>query len=422
MNWMLKGVIIALLAVACSKKNTIAPPPSGDSTTTRNDPGKTASYREDTSFKPTGDFITLIAVQKDGKILIANPDGIGRINRDGTKDNSFAVSSCGGGQIHCIALQDNGQILLGGSFLTFNGSNTKYLVRLNPDGSRDNAVSANSIYDEGYTNEDITSIALMKDGRILIGGDFFWQTGTTAGGTELVYQRAIVCLKANGSFDPSWKDFAPRAGYYLPYYADAIKVMDDGKVIIAGNITFNDAKGKSYFGIVRLNPDETVDTAFAPDFGIGKVQRGLFRYSVLSPLKDGSILMGGSFDEIALKNGTTKGAGGYLKMTGTGGYDLSFGRNFAGEIVDAICPFSDSIIFMGDRTDSTSTNEGRIGLVAIKPNGDQDASYNPKLISPNEIYTIIKESDSTILIAGSMMTGYQNGQPVYKGLSRIIRR
>jgi uncharacterized delta-60 repeat protein len=420
------ALFLGLLVNGCSKKNTSAPqPPSGSDTTHSGGTTPTGihGYFVDSSFAPTGTFITLVAVQKDGKILIANPNGIGRINRDGTRDNSFAVGSASGGKIHCMALQDNGQILVGGSFLAFNGAARKYLVRLNADGSVDNSI-ATAIYDEANTDEDIRAIGFMKDGRILIGGDFFWKTGTANGGTQLLYNRAIACLKADGTFDPSWKDYAPRSGYYLPYYVDAIKVLDNGKIILAGGITFNDATGKAYSDIVRLNPDETIDASFAPDFVLHEIQDGAFVYSCIVPLKDGSILIGGGFNQLAFTNGTNKAMGGYVKLTQSGTVDPSFAYPLAGNIVDAVCPFSDSTILIGDRTDSTASKTYRVGLAALHPDGTLDASYTVKVAPTIQVYTIVKETDSSVLVGGQMGPyQYQNGYPVYtQGLMRIVKR
>lgn len=56
----------------------------------------------------------------------------------GSLDITFNPGSGAGGsipRIYCIALQTNGQIIIGGDFTTFNGANRSHIARLNPNGS-----------------------------------------------------------------------------------------------------------------------------------------------------------------------------------------------------------------------------------------------------------------------------------------------
>src|SRR5690606_39126076 len=97
------------------------------------------------------------AVQPDGKILVGGDItnyngfsywtngspifGIVRLNPDGAIDFPFSVATGFGtmGQaVKSIALQPDGKILLAGAFQSFNGNNDyHYLVRLNPEGTID---------------------------------------------------------------------------------------------------------------------------------------------------------------------------------------------------------------------------------------------------------------------------------------------
>ncbi|MDR6843354.1 T9SS type A sorting domain-containing protein [Flavobacterium granuli] len=84
-----------------------------------------SSFDLGTQFNDTNADIIL---QKDGKIII----GMTRLNSDGSKDNSFDIGITGfDGGINSIALQPDGQILVGGSFITYQGDgNSVYLIRL----------------------------------------------------------------------------------------------------------------------------------------------------------------------------------------------------------------------------------------------------------------------------------------------------
>jgi uncharacterized delta-60 repeat protein len=165
----------------------------------------------DTSFNPVlptagGEYgFCAMALQPDGKILVGgqfyNPDAtLLRFNQDGTPDTSFNYDYDGSPQgnkpIMAIAVQPDGKIILAGDF---------DLVRLNPDGSRDTTfaspvslvspyamalqgdgkivgfssigmvrVNADGRPDTGFHNEVswVWAVLLQPNGRILIGGSF----------------------------------------------------------------------------------------------------------------------------------------------------------------------------------------------------------------------------------------------------------
>ena len=104
----------------------------------------------DQSFGTTtgaSDDVTSVAVQPDGKVLVAglftefNQNSHGRLvrlNVDGTVDNTFNDGGSGfNSVVNAIALQPDGKLIVAGSFTEYNPANANFLVRLNPDGTRD---------------------------------------------------------------------------------------------------------------------------------------------------------------------------------------------------------------------------------------------------------------------------------------------
>lgn len=79
-------------------------------------------------------------------------------------DYGFQANVAGlGGFINAVAVQDDGKVLVAG---TFPGG----LVRLNPDGTVDAAFAAN--LGTGF-DDAVTAMVLLDDGKILVGGPFF---------------------------------------------------------------------------------------------------------------------------------------------------------------------------------------------------------------------------------------------------------
>ena len=78
--------------------------------------------------------------------------------------------------VRTLAIQPTGRILVGGSFTTFAGGARGYLARLNPDGSLDT-----TFLGAGSTggNGPVFAIALQQDGKIIVGGDFTTFNGVT---------------------------------------------------------------------------------------------------------------------------------------------------------------------------------------------------------------------------------------------------
>lgn len=127
-----------------------------------------------------GGNITAVGLQTDGKIVIGGPftsiygvenRGVARVNSNGSHDASF-TSSYGIGFIDYpvvleLVIQENGKIIIVGDFPVYNGAVQTDIARLNENGSIDNT------FDEGTgTDGQINTCILQQDGKVLIGGLF----------------------------------------------------------------------------------------------------------------------------------------------------------------------------------------------------------------------------------------------------------
>jgi uncharacterized delta-60 repeat protein len=102
----------------------------------------------DNSFTPatiTLPILTVrsIALQPDGKAIVAGTssgsaafrDEVARFNSDGTLDNTFNVATVTNGGISTVALQHDGNVLVGGWFMNLNGVFRPFLARLYGSGA-----------------------------------------------------------------------------------------------------------------------------------------------------------------------------------------------------------------------------------------------------------------------------------------------
>lgn len=225
-----------------------------------------------------------ILVQADGKILIFRkivgygfvsidgrpfPAGIARLNSDGSLDQTFALpDSADGGPagVYSAALQADGKILVGG--YQFTDSGTLYGVqRLNPDGSLDAGFQTSGI------DNLVSDILVQGDGAVVISGRF-----TTP-------FKGIARLHADGSLDGGF-DAGTRLNFSSIDQAGAV-LQGDGKLLVAGNPV-----GSSDPAIVRVDADGTPDPSFADPRITYPV---VFAMSLQA---DGKLLAGGYFQQV----------------------------------------------------------------------------------------------------------------------------
>ncbi|BAY76081.1 FG-GAP repeat-containing protein [Nostoc linckia NIES-25] len=221
-----------------------------------------------TNFNASNDGSYSVAVQDDGKILVAGYSNngtdddfaIARYNSDGTLDTTFNTT----GKVttdfnadkdgsYSIAVQDDGKILVAG--YSNNGTDDDFAIaRYNSDGSLDTTFNTTGkvTTDFNASKEGGNSIAIQDDGKILV-------AGYSNNGTDDDF--AIVRYNSDGSLDTTFNttgivttDFNgnDEAG-------NSITVQSDGKILVAGysnNGTNND------FAIARYNSDGSLDTTF----------------------------------------------------------------------------------------------------------------------------------------------------------------
>ncbi len=238
----------------------------------------------DTTFDPgTGmnGHVSGIHVLADSKIIAIgsfsefNGDsrpGIVKLNSDGTLDTSFNPGTGAASAIViCSAIQNDGKIVIGGEFSTFNNTARNRIARLNADGSLDLS------FDPG-TGADVTvySISVLNSGKTMIAGQFGNYNGTG--------RKGIALLNFNGSLDTS---FDPGVGSNSSIYNFA--VQDDGRIVVGGSFTTFDSTSRK--GIARLNSNGSLDASFNPGTG---ATSDVFVQSI-SLLKSGRIIIAGGF-------------------------------------------------------------------------------------------------------------------------------
>ncbi|WP_379969626.1 T9SS type A sorting domain-containing protein [Epilithonimonas sp. UC225_85] len=154
----------------------------------------------DTSFQPlsgANNAIYAMKLQPDNKILISGNfttyDGVSRnrlarINVDGTLDTSFAVGTGANNTVSSMVIQADGKIVIGGNFTTFNGVTSTRVARVNTNGSRDASFTATV-----GANASVETLVMQENGKVLIGGSFTKYNNVT--------RNYIARLETDGTLD-----------------------------------------------------------------------------------------------------------------------------------------------------------------------------------------------------------------------------
>ncbi len=134
----------------------------------------------DTTFNPGGagadSDVNAMALQSDGKVILvgsfANVNTsaerlIARVNADGTPDSTFNAGTPNGSIVYSAALQADGKVVVGGSFTDIDGQGGNGVARLNANGSFDGTFAVGT-----GAFGDVFGVALQSDGEVLVGGTF----------------------------------------------------------------------------------------------------------------------------------------------------------------------------------------------------------------------------------------------------------
>jgi uncharacterized delta-60 repeat protein len=274
--------------------------------------------KQTTDFGGGADGANGVAIQGDGKIVVAGGGGVGddfalaRYNPNGSLDTSFSgdgrqtASFLGGGAAAAGVSLQSGKIVAVGR-ATGTVSSDFALARYNSNGSLDTSFSGDGTQTtdfRGGVDEGASAVTLQPDGKIVaVGGagshDFalarYSTNGTLdtsfaddgrqttnfrafdqANGVALQANNKVVAVggtgsglvsddfalaryNANGTLDTSFSgDGRQTTDFGLDDEAKGVVLQDDGKIVAVGG-------GNRDFGLARYNPNGSLDTSFSGD-------------------------------------------------------------------------------------------------------------------------------------------------------------
>lgn len=367
-----------------------------------------------------------IAVQADGKIVACDgiPDAIvtARVNADGSPDTTFgnngvaSVSFPYGGTCTGIAVQTDGKIVVAGVEDSSTGQSNFAAFRLNTDGTLDQGFSdTGGIFTSDFQlggNEDAWGIAVQPDQNIVLVG----QAGNAI---------AALRLLPNGTYDDSFGTngrFSTTLGYSSGSGRGyAVKLDSLGRIVIGGYFATS-STSNSEFVALRLTAAGELDTTFNATGSIfvsfGATSGDTARAVALES-DDSVVLVGTS----TLLNGDY--VGDVVHVTSSGTLDSQFAA--AGELVIPAGQGLNVITSVGIQSDGKITVAGysfptpvQAQAARLNTDGSVDSSFGITTYSlggpPAGFESVFLQGEE--LYAG----GYINPTAMPGGVSDVITR
>ena len=271
---------------------------SGTLDTTFNSTGKVT-----TAIGGTGDYASCVALQSDGKIVVAgyasNPlvtdFAVVRYNANGSLDTSFngigKVTTDVGGlgesdSAVCMVVQPDGKIVVAGN-ATINGLSRFAVVRYNVGGTLDDAFgnAGIEITDSTSLGDTLIGMALQADGKIVLGGNS--NIGDPEG-TYITFAR----YNPNGVLDTTFGGSGRVSTLLTPTNTaiSSLALQADGKIVVAGPSP--QPVGGIAILLARYNADGDLDTGFGTNGRVIDTGGGQIRTIAIQ--SDGKIVAAGT--------------------------------------------------------------------------------------------------------------------------------
>ncbi|MES2543564.1 MAG: T9SS type A sorting domain-containing protein [Bacteroidota bacterium] len=346
-------------------------------------------------------FIETMAIQNDGKIVVAGESGsilLARYNVDGTFDASFGtngltttnISTPSGNGITRLVLQNDGKIVIA----KYGG----YVARYTSNGVLDPTFGSNGITDLTAITGFIDNINISSTGKIYLAIDYQIASKTQFG---------LVRLNLDGSIDTTFGNSGIAYTSFNFYAPDDIEFpnnlieLSNGKVLVAGTLS----SGSFTVGIVQFNSDGTLDNTFGTN---GKVANPItnsdFAYDIVIQT-DGKFIIS---HQISSCSGSCTMN---VRYNSNGSIDTSYGTN--GVVPDF---FGSSQIFLqpDNKIIKGGSYSNHFAITRYNIDGSVDNTFgtngiiNTTIGNSSGIAKTALTPDGKLVAAGSSFNGYNN--------------
>lgn len=307
-----------------------------------------------------------------------------------------------GGPVKALAIQDDGAIVVGGSFDSVDGQTRGSLARILADGRLDQSFD----YEPASLLVDVRSLAITSTNEIIVGGiagnlvrlnpdstvdgafnssnvNSVVATALEQVGGKLVFstQDGIGRLRWNGSSDPTFNPQLTDPGNpQINGYAGTLRIDSNGGILVGGGFTFIGSHARHY--IARLKSNGDVDGSFDPNANAA--------VNAMVLLPGGDILVGGAFTVI---DGQSRN--GFARLDRNGHVLPTFNPNVTGTVLSIVLD-GDGVVLGGSFGLVSGT--ARQNVARLHGDGTLDLSYDPQVVGL--VDAMARQDDGKLVIGG----------------------
>jgi len=328
-------------------------------------------------------------IQSDGKILVVGAftsysgstnNYIVRINPDGTKDTSFTIGTGFNSTVSISNLRSDGKLMVAGAFTTYSGSSRNFIARLNSDGTVDTGFNVGTGLNTGWGGGLNNSIAFDLENNTYLASDNLSYSGS--------FVPRIFKVKDNGTLDLTYNP-----GIGLSRFAIA-NLISGSRLYTAG--TFVNYQTPGAPGIAMISDSATLSSSFNPGIGFNGDVYTIARQS------DGKVITGGAFTSYSGSTSTR-----LVRINTNGTLDATFNVGTAGAtniVQDLALQTDGKVIAGGQFTTYSGSSTSTTRLMRLNTNGTQDLTYNTGVGLNATVYTVLPTADGKVLVLGLFTT------------------
>lgn len=244
-----------------------------------------------------------LALQADGRILVAAGSALVRFLGNGQADSTFGKGGVAPlvSNATSITLLSTREILIASSFNSLVPAPSGTIARYNPNGSLDTGFA---LHGQISTVGPASAIEPLSDGKFIVAGSFATSIGTPPAPND--YGVALTRYNSNGTIDTT---FGSHGGVVTPFTGEtdavgfALAIQSNGAIVVAGQAGSQAPDGPSSFALARYTANGQLDTSFGTN---GTVTTAFDNHtafvSALAIQSDGKIVAAGN-DEV-ISNGS----------------------------------------------------------------------------------------------------------------------
>lgn len=333
-----------------------------------------------TDFAGNIDQANAVVVQSNGQIIAAGSSFsnsktvedfiVARYNANGSLDKRFGKNGKittdffrNVDSISAIAIQPDGRIIVAGvAQLPGNGSNPRVfaLARYRSDGSPDPSFGNGGALTTSFGGNFAAASAIMlqPDGKIVVAGTADFNPDVPGSGLDFALARYNSSGTLDGSFGKGGKVVFDFFGSFDQ--ANAAVLQPDGKIIVVGSASYDSFNRDIGFALARFNADGSTDLGFGTGgkqitdfFGAGAQANGVVLQA------DDKFVVAGTASDSATRPVATDIA--LARYNADGSLDTGFGTG--GETA---IPFSDSATEQGNALALTADGKIVVAGAAFK--------------------------------------------------------